>query len=81
MAILTLRLISNGFTKKRLNDAIGTIIDTCRFKRPMIAEIISYDKKLKLFTYSEMAAKCSQFYTSENFERIEVNGKFMYYEK
>ena len=81
LAVLTLRLIANGFTKDRLNDAIGAVIDACHYKRPSIAEIVSFDRKMKLYTYNEMAAKCTQQYTSENFERIEINGQIRFFEK
>jgi hypothetical protein len=79
--VLIDRLIANKFTKQRVCDAISSIIDTCHYKRPMIAEIVSFDRKMKLFTYSEMVAKCSPNYTSENFGRIEINGQIRYYEK
>jgi len=81
LAVLTLRLIANGFTKDRLNDAIGSVIDACHYKRPMIAEIVSFDRKMKLYTYSEMVNKCTPQYTTENFERIEIDGKIRFIEK
>jgi len=79
--VLIDRLLANRFTYQRVCDAISHVIDTCNYKRPMVAEIVSFDQKKKLYTYNEMCAKCSANYSSENFERIEMNGQVRYFEK
>lgn len=52
--LLSERLIENSFTKKRLKDAVNYLIDHFGYKKPNIADIISFDRKVKLYTYSEL---------------------------
>ena len=51
--VLSERLIANKFSDSRLQDAIRYLIDNFRYKKPSIADIISFDKKVKVYTYSE----------------------------
>lgn len=55
--ILQERLIENGFSDERFKDAVSHVIDTHIYPQPQIAEFITYDKRIKLFTYQEMLAK------------------------
>lgn len=82
LIILIERLVENGFTKERVKDAIGHTIDTNPYKRPSIADIISFDRKIRLYTYNEVQAKCMPGYLAfEHFERIEIGGKKRFIEK
>lgn len=54
-AILIERLIVNGFTEKRVKDAIAYLIDNFKYQVPSVADIISFDKKIKLYSYNEVA--------------------------
>lgn len=76
IALLTRRLIDNKFTNERVTDAINHVIDTSPYKRPAIADIISFDRKVKIFTYKEIRDKCRPDYLAfDRYERIEINGK------
>lgn len=48
------RLSANKYTNQRLNDAIGHVIDNCIYPSPTIAQFISFDKKIKLYTYDDV---------------------------
>lgn len=48
------RIKDNKFTDKRLNDSINHVIDNCIYPAPSIAQFISYDKRIKLYTYHDM---------------------------
>ena len=75
IVLLIDRITSNKFTHARVTDAINHIIDTCQYKQPSIAEIISYDKKIKVYTYNEIQAMCSPGYMAfEKYKRITING-------
>lgn len=52
--ILSDRIKANGFSDDRLKDAINSLIDNCIYPVPSIANIISFDKRVKLYTYSEL---------------------------
>ena len=41
------------FTPQRLKDAINYVIKNFRYREPTVADIVSYDKCLRLYTYSE----------------------------
>ena len=68
------RLTANKFTKQRFHDAVSHLIDTCHYPKPNVADIISFDRKVKTYTYSEMIAMCNQYRTSENFEQVDLGG-------
>lgn len=44
---------------RRLADAVSHIIDTCNFQAPRIAEIVNFDKGVRLYTQREVAEKVS----------------------
>ena len=55
------RLKANGFTDERLNDAVAHVIDTCIYPTPTIAQFISFDKTIKLYSYEDMVKKTEEF--------------------
>jgi len=80
--VLIERLIENGFTKERVHDAISKTIDTNPYQRPSIADIISFDRKIKTYSYSDISAKCYPGYSAfDHFDKIEIEGRKRYIEK
>ena len=53
LSILAQADYDNMFTVERLKDAVAHVINTCTKREPQVADIVSYDKCLKLYTYSE----------------------------
>ena len=53
MAMLVNMLYDEWFTRDRLVEAIKHVIRTCKYKEPTIADIVSFDRCVKLYTYSE----------------------------
>ncbi len=53
---LNAAIIRNGFTSERLKEAVDNLIDTYKFQRPTIAEIINY-KKREYYTYEAIIQK------------------------
>ena len=47
------RVKDNGFSNNRLTDAVQYVIDNCVYPQPTIAQFISFDKKIKLYTYEQ----------------------------
>ena len=81
LAILIDRLLANHFTTDRVRDAINHIIDTSPYQRPSVAEIVSFDRKVKLFSYKEVQTLCAPGYPAfDHFNRVEINGKIKYTE-
>lgn len=52
--ILLDRVEGTGFTDKRLTDAVNNLIDNFNYPNPTIANIIGFDKRVKLLTYSQL---------------------------
>jgi hypothetical protein len=65
--ILQNRANANGFTDKRLMDAINHTIDTCKYPKPSIADIIGYNKSIKLYSYDEMIHFITENNVTTNF--------------
>lgn len=82
LIVLFDRMIDKKFTKERVREAINHVIDTNPYQRPSIADIVSFDRKIKVYTYSEVSAKCKPGYLAfDHFKKIEVNGLKRYIEK
>lgn len=75
--VLSERPVANGFTNRRLKDAIGSVIDDFKYHKPIISNIIGYDRKHKLYTYSEVYRLIYKGEVSgfDEFEMIEINGE------
>jgi len=52
--VLTDRIKELKISDARLTDAVNHVIDTCMYPTPTIANIISWDVKIKLLTYDDM---------------------------
>lgn len=52
--ILSRRIKDNGFSDDRIRDAVRHVIDNCIYPSPTIAQFISFDKNVRLYTYFEM---------------------------
>lgn len=59
--ILSDRLVANNFTDQRLKDAVDYVIDNCIYPTPTIAQFISFDKRIKLYTHSQMLKMNQEF--------------------
>lgn len=55
--ILASRLKEKLFSDQQLIDAVNNVIDTCVYPVPTIANFLSFNKKIRLFTYQEMLKK------------------------
>lgn len=81
--ILHDRLIANGFTDQRLNDAVSNLVDTCVYPTPTIANIISFDRRIKLHTYEDMTDQVDQYGPGvwDRFAKKRVNGRLYWINK
>lgn len=61
------RLKDKGFTDNKLNDAVNHVIDTCIYPTPTIAQFLSYDKNIKLYSYEQML-KLNNEYAGQAFK-------------
>lgn len=74
--ILLGRIIEKGFTDQQLTDAINNLIDNFTYPTPTMANILSWDKRIKLFSYNEVAKKVTEEGANfSDFKKIHRNGK------
>jgi len=68
--ILSQRVKANKFTDEKLEDAINNLIDNFTYPKPTIADIISYDKRVKLHSYSQLCELVSQGHSWDEFIKM-----------
>jgi aspartyl/asparaginyl-tRNA synthetase len=73
--VLAERLIANGFTDQRLTDAVNNLIDNFKFKELNIADIVKFDKKMKLYNYKEACKLVTEdgFEFGKDLQRISMD--------
>lgn len=81
--VLAERLIANGFTDKRLSDAVNHVIDTFQYKELNISDIVKFDKKIRLYNYNEACILVTKdgYRFGKDLQRIEKEGKSYWFLK
>ena len=75
IVILVQRIAEKKMSNQHITDAINNLIDTYKYPIPTIADIISFDKKVKIYTHPEIINMIPKGYDFSMFEKIEFNGK------
>lgn len=69
-------MMEKGFTDDKMRDAINYVIDNCKYPIPSIAEFLSFDRVVKLYSYQEVSVLVTKNQASfEDFEKRVVDGK------
>ena len=63
----------NHFTDTRLRDAVKHVICTCQYPQPTIAQFISFDKRFKVYTYSQYCKLCDEG-DGKNYQPVAIKG-------
>jgi len=79
--ILWDRLKAHNFNDEKLKDAVDNLIDTCIYPLPTIANLVSFDKRVKLYTYNELGNLFHEGYTQDDFTRIKLKNKTFWVKK
>lgn len=77
------------FTDKKLTDAVRNLIKTCQYPEPTIANILGYDKRIKIYTWHELAQMSNDYspdqrrifwenYTAIEYEERRADQAFSY---
>ena len=74
--ILLERLDANNFSNKRLENAVNYVIDKFQYKELNVADVISWDRKINIYTYSQICnlIQKSMINGFEDTEIREING-------
>lgn len=74
--LLTEFVSKEKFTAERLKDAVNHVIANFQYKELNISDIIQFDRRVKLYNYSDVCDLVTRGKaTFEDFEIIEVNGE------
>jgi hypothetical protein len=73
--ILAERIEANDFTAERLRDAVEHVVDTFPYKEPRISDVISFDRRVKLYTAVEFQNAQAAGIDPSEFEYINLDGK------
>jgi hypothetical protein len=74
--VLYERLVKNGFTGQRLEDAVNHVIDSFQYKELNVADVVSFDKRAKLHTYNQMCNEIANGQSvMDDYQRLEIDGK------
>jgi len=73
--VLTDRLRANAFNDERLRDAVAHVVDTCIYPMPTIANFISFDKKIKLYTYNQYCKLIDEGESGVNYKPIKFKDR------
>ena len=65
---------SEGFTDERLMDAVDNVIKTCVYPKPTIAQFISWDKKVKTYTYHQIVKMIEDGDNMKNYKSFLLPG-------
>ncbi len=60
--VLDQMLDEEKFSEERFRDAVNSLIKNCVYPEPTIANIISYDRSVKVYTYRELMEKYKDSY-------------------
>lgn len=52
--ILNEAIDEESFTDEKFRNAVWNLIKTCVYKKPTIADLLGYDKTIKIYTYNEL---------------------------
>lgn len=80
-ALLTMCMLNEGFTKQRAKDAVLNVIKHFKYKQFNIADIINFDKAVKIYTYQEYCKGCTQGIGEDFAFYGEVEGTKYWYRK
>jgi len=77
--ILMERVKENHFTDQRLTDSINNLIDNFTYPNPTIANIIGFDKRVKLLTYSQLCdIQTNSPGSFKDYCKVKRNGKIFW---
>jgi hypothetical protein len=81
--LLYKRIGANEFTAKRLEDAVTHVIDNFRYKELNVADVISFDKRVRLYSYDEVCDICAngRAVMSEDFKKVRIGEKLYWAKK
>lgn len=73
--IMMQRIAEKKMTAQQITDAVNNLIDNFKYQVPTIADVVSFDRKVKLYTHQEIVDLIPKGYEFSMFEKITINGQ------
>lgn len=74
--LLTERIIANGFTDERLQDAVAKVIDTFQYRELHVSDVVKFDRHIRLYTHTEVCTLITERgHSFEDYRIREVGGR------
>jgi hypothetical protein len=77
--VLEKMLDEEKFSNERFIDATKSLIKNCVYPEPTIANIIGYDKTIKVYTYNDLLEHSKDFAPSTRSEYLNTFDRIQYY--
>ena len=80
--ILLERFKANGWGNDKIKDAVNNLIEKHVYKTINPANILTFDRKKKLYSYNQMIELVNKYGATiwENYSKENINGKIWYFE-
>jgi len=69
------RVKEKKFSDQRLKDAVNNLIDNHRYPNPLVSDVVSFDRRAKLHTHSQVCDKVSDGFKWDDFEFRKMEGR------
>ncbi len=72
-SVLVERIVANNFSRDRMRQAIEYVLDNFQYKELNVADVIRFDKRIRLYTWNEVYRLMGQF-PHPDFESRDIEG-------
>ena len=74
--------LEKGFSDERLSDSVNNLIDNFQYPNPTLANILSFDRKVKILDYNQVCTLIGKHEATFNdFSKIYIDEKMFYVRK
>ena len=79
--ILSQRIVDKKMPAAQVTDAVNNLIDNFKYPVPTVADVVGWDKKVRVYTHQEIVDLIPKGYDFTMFEKITVNGQVRWIQK
>jgi hypothetical protein len=73
VVVMAQRVLAKQMSAQQLTDAIDNLIDNYKYPVPTVAEVLSWDKKVKLYTHAEVVKEIPQGFEFSAYDMVTIN--------
>jgi hypothetical protein len=73
IGVLVQMVLKKGMSKNQLIDSIDNILMNYKYPHPTVADVIGFDKRVKLYTHAEVVADIPKGFEFNDYDMISIN--------